>query len=98
MLELLTWVNQFFSFHLFILRVLYFFPAGTFMDRNKFTSFFFNIVRKIDAFIFLDVVIVIFVICLHFDSLIDINERNVSICDVLIAINSRNILRKFLSW
>jgi hypothetical protein len=40
MLELLTWVNQFFSFHLFILRVLYFFPAGSFMDRNKFTSFF----------------------------------------------------------
>jgi hypothetical protein len=72
MLELLTWVNQFFSFHLFILRVLYFFPAGSFMDRNKFTSFFLNIVRKIDAFIFLDVVIVIFVICLHFDSLIDI--------------------------
>jgi hypothetical protein len=55
MLELLTWVNQFFSFHLFILRVLYFFPAGSFMDRNKFTSFFFNIVRKIYAFIFLDV-------------------------------------------
>jgi hypothetical protein len=34
--------------------------------------FFFNIVRKIDAFMFLDVVIVIFVICRHFDSLIDI--------------------------
>jgi hypothetical protein len=40
MLELLTWVNQFFSFHLILLRVLYFFPAGSFMDRNKFTSFF----------------------------------------------------------
>jgi hypothetical protein len=40
--------------------------------KSVFTSFFFNIVRKIDAFMFLDVVIVIFVICLHFDSLIDI--------------------------
>jgi hypothetical protein len=39
-----------------------------------------------------------FVICLHFDSLIDINERDVIIWDVLIAIISRNILRKFLGW
>jgi hypothetical protein len=41
-----------------------------------------------------------FVICLHFDSLIDIpiNERDVIIWDVLIAITSRNILRKFLGW
>jgi hypothetical protein len=27
-----------------------------------------------------------------------INERDVIICDVIIAINSRNILRKFLGW
>jgi hypothetical protein len=42
----------------------------------------------------------LFVICLHFDSLIDIciNERDVIIWDVLIAIISRNILRKFLGW
>jgi hypothetical protein len=72
MLELLTWVNQFFSFHLFILRVLYFFSGWFLHGPKQIHFFFFNIVRKIDAFIFLDVVIVIFVICLHFDSLIDI--------------------------
>jgi hypothetical protein len=41
---------------------------------------------------------ILFVICLHLDSLIHINERDVIICDVVIAINSRNILRKFLGW
>jgi hypothetical protein len=37
--------------------------------------------------------IYVFVTCLHFDSLIDI-----IISDVIIAINSRNILRKFVGW
>jgi hypothetical protein len=55
MLELLTWVNQFFSFHLFILRVLYFFSGWFLHGPKQIHFFFFNIVRKIDAFIFLDV-------------------------------------------
>jgi hypothetical protein len=39
-----------------------------------------------------------FVIYLHSDSLIDILTNAVIIWDVLIAIISRNILRKFLGW
>jgi hypothetical protein len=53
MLELLLWMNQFFSFQLFIFRRLYFFTAGSFMGRNKFT-FFLNIVCKVDALMFLN--------------------------------------------
>jgi hypothetical protein len=41
---------------------------------------------------------ILFVICLHFDFLIHINEHNAIICDVIIVINSRNILRTFLGW
>jgi hypothetical protein len=42
-----------------------------------------------------------FVICLHFDSLIELltNATSLSVMsDVIIIINSRNILRTFLGW